>query len=669
MQPVIVVTRPLAQAQALCQRLQALGVETFCCPTLEVLPLDVQSAEFAALRATMAQLGKYHLVIFVSPNAIEESLRYLPGVWPGKTAIGVMGPGSRAVLTQHGINTATCTIISPPMKGDTAAGSVAEHARFDSESLLNQLTMHQNAQDTTAQEGRLEVPLAHARVLVLRGMHGRDLIVEQLRAHGAQVDVVPCYQRRAPELTTQQQTQWRVLAQQRRPLLLVATSSEGLRNLPDMLANTLNADGWAWLYRQCVLAPHPRIAEQARQLGFSRMEFSGAGDENIIRKITDVMNMTDSSSSSTPPSAKAFTVAAVPRSRFLQGWSRTQKLLFVLVALLVAQFFWAQHQMDKLQREVARRTQESQTISRESQSSSQLAQDLAREMQARLSALEASIAQSRGQQAALEQLYQDLSRSRDEWALAEAEQVLATASQQLQLAGNVQGAIIALQSVDARLARADRPQFLPLRRVLARDLERLNALPFVDLVGVSLKIDGVITSLDGLTLLADAKRLPAVANEKTAVQKAEGSKTETRKKSGVENFWTQAQRRGMQLWEESKYELTHLVEVRKVSEDDALYLSPEKAMYVRENLKLRLLNAKIALLSHQAAVYRADLKSVMTGLDKYFDAEQKSVQTAQATLKQLYGTTVAIELPALNESLNAVRNFRPLQSSQPSKSK
>src|SRR5207237_560705 len=97
------------------------------------------------------------------------------------------------------------------------------------------------------------------------------------------------------------------------------------------------------------------------------------------------------------------------------------------------------------------------------------AQDIAREMQNRMTVLESNIAQSRSQQAALEQLYQELSRSRDEWALAETEQVLAIASQQLQLAGNVQGAILALQTADARLAR---PRCGNKRRLISSRLRK-----------------------------------------------------------------------------------------------------------------------------------------------------------------------------------------------------
>jgi len=101
--------------------------------------------------------------------------------------------------------------------------------------------------------------------------------------------------------------------------------------------------------------------------------------------------------------------------------------------------------------------------------------------------LENKIAESQSQQVALEALYQELSRSRDEWALAEIEQMLTVAAQQLQLAGNVQAALLALRTAEGRLARSDRPQFMPLRRVLNRDIERLKAAPSLDVTGMALR--------------------------------------------------------------------------------------------------------------------------------------------------------------------------------------
>ena len=93
--------------------------------------------------------------------------------------------------------------------------------------------------------------------------------------------------------------------------------------------------------------------------------------------------------------------------------------------------------------------------------------------------------------------------------------MLLVASQQLQLAGNVPSALTALQLADAKLQRLDRPQFVPLRRALSRDVDRLKAVPFVDVAGMSLKLDQALAAVDTLPLAMD-ERLPPPAPETTA---------------------------------------------------------------------------------------------------------------------------------------------------------
>ena len=138
-------------------------------------------------------------------------------------------------------------------------------------------------------------------------------------------------------------------------------------------------------------------------------------------------------------------------------------------------------------------------------------QESSRDMQAKVSVLEAKQTEAQGQQVAHWNSYiKILSKSRDEWALAEIEQVLATASQQLQLAGNVQGALIALQNSDARLAKAEKTQFIAVRRAIAKDIEMLKALPQLDMTGLVLRLDSVIAQVDNIPLWSDEKP-PVVA--------------------------------------------------------------------------------------------------------------------------------------------------------------
>src|SRR3954469_21373643 len=186
------------------------------------------------------------------------------------------------------------------------------------------------------------------------------------------------------------------------------------------------------------------------------------------------------------------------------GPSRTSLLALaaVLVAALLAALSWidARQRIGATQEEVARRLRDVESDAREARAVARQSQENLREAQARVGQLEARFAESQSQQLALEALYQELSRNRDEWQLAEIEQVLAIASQQLQLAGNVRAALLALQLPGARLARADRPQFVPVRRALARDIERLKAAPTVDFPATSVRIDALIAGIDSLPL-------------------------------------------------------------------------------------------------------------------------------------------------------------------------
>src|SRR5204863_6985876 len=129
------------------------------------------------------------------------------------------------------------------------------------------------------------------------------------------------------------------------------------------------------------------------------------------------------------------------------------------------------------------------------------AQAALRESQARLAELEARVADTQEQREALQEMNRELSRSADDRVLAEVEQMLVLASQQLQLAGNVRGALAALQAADQRLARAEKLASTPLRRAIAADMERLKAVPQADTAGLAVKLDGLMQQVDGLPFM------------------------------------------------------------------------------------------------------------------------------------------------------------------------
>jgi uroporphyrin-3 C-methyltransferase len=273
----------------------------------------------------------------------------------------------------------------------------------------------------------------------------------------------------------------------------------------------------------------------------------------------------------------------------------------------------------------------------------QLATDL-RDAQAKITLLEARIAESQAQQAALEALYRDLAPSRDEIALSEIEQVLLVASQQLQLAGNVSSALIALQLADTKLQRLERPQFVPLRRALSRDMDQLKAVPFVDVAGGSLKLDQAIAAVGMLPLAMD-ERLPAPAGDGATPPADEAP-------------W---QRFLRDLWSDVK----QLVRIEVADRPAAPLVPPPQQYFLRENLRLRLLTARIALLNRDEASFKADLTAADAWLRQFFDTRTKPVQAMQATVKQLAATPMAGEMPDLARSLEALRLLRLAQDRAP----
>ena len=258
-----------------------------------------------------------------------------------------------------------------------------------------------------------------------------------------------------------------------------------------------------------------------------------------------------------------------------------------------------------------------------------------RELQGKVGAIEAKENESRGREAALDSLYKELSRGREEWTLSEIQQTLQIASQQLHLAGNVSSALAALQEIDARLARADRVEYAPLRKLIQGDIERLKAVPNLDVPGLTLRLDDVIDSVD---------KLPLRSEEKQAEQAQSAAQP-------TAPWW---RRIAASAWGEVK----SLVRIQRIDVNDPRLLAPQQAYFLRENLKLRLLHARVALIQRNEAVFRSDLAQCREMIQRYFNPAAKSVASAIDTLTQLESAAVQVELPSLSDSLDMVRRLR-----------
>jgi uroporphyrin-3 C-methyltransferase len=325
--------------------------------------------------------------------------------------------------------------------------------------------------------------------------------------------------------------------------------------------------------------------------------------------------------------------------------------------LLLGGLVWdGQRDRNALRQELAQRLAASDERGRQVQGLAEGAQRTVREMEVALGAVQAQLAESQSQQLALEALYQDLARGRDEAALAEIEQSLVAANQQLVLAGNVRVALIALQSADARLALIDRAQFAPLRRALAADIERLQRVPLLDTVGVALRLDRAVAGVDALATLPGGTSEVAGAASQEAVQPGPGAMPV------AADGWRSTLSR---LWTEFKADFRRLASIRRIDADVMPLVPPEQAWFLRENLRLRLLSARHALVARDESGFRGDVAAARAWVTRYFDPRDPSTVVLVEALNDLERVQVSIDLPELGASIEAARVLRASRDRRP----
>ncbi|MCK0506872.1 uroporphyrinogen-III C-methyltransferase [Aromatoleum anaerobium] len=297
----------------------------------------------------------------------------------------------------------------------------------------------------------------------------------------------------------------------------------------------------------------------------------------------------------------------------------------------------------EIREEVAQRLAASDSALAEARGSARQQQESIASLQGKIGALEAHVAATEGQAAALENLYQEFSRTRDDRIVAEAEQAIGIAAQQLQLAGNHEAALIALQGAEARLAAQDRGQFQALRRALVRDIERLQTAPQVDVPGIALRLEALLERVDTLPL-AFAGQLDDPATARNGASAPERASTDP----SVIDFITGLAR---DIWRE----MLTLVRIERLDQSQPVLLAPAQSTYLRENLKIRLLTARLALLARDGRTFAADLAQARGWIERFFDQRDPAVQETLAELAALQALPVKVEQPTPTESIAALR--------------
>jgi uroporphyrin-3 C-methyltransferase len=352
------------------------------------------------------------------------------------------------------------------------------------------------------------------------------------------------------------------------------------------------------------------------------------------------------------PTSHAPSVPSAP-PRSTSGASTFWIFLCTLIALAALgvsgwQWFEARKHASEGRLELENRLAAIEAAGKESQAAVQALRDEARVLQnvktvleARIAALEGLQAESKAQHAALEDLRRRLAGGRDEQLLLEVKESVVFAAQQLQLSENTRGAILALESADTRLA--DAAQFIGLRKLVSRDIDRLRALPKIDRAGKSMRLENIVSALDTLPLAATARPDENPAPEE-ALENLDAPLTSL-------DYWKL-------LGARARRKLRSLVRIERIDRQEVVPLAPEQSVFLRENCKLRLLAARVALLSGDQRLFRHDIGEARNWIERYFNTKEKSVQAALETIQQLSTEEISVELPSLEETLSAIERFK-----------
>ena len=213
-----------------------------------------------------------------------------------------------------------------------------------------------------------------------------------------------------------------------------------------------------------------------------------------------------------------------------------------------------------------------------------------------------------------------------EYLLAEVEYLLRIAIQRIQAGGDVGTGLALMQSADQTLANADDAALFPVRRALAGELAALNAIPKVDRNGLYLALAAAADQVDVLSMA------PSV------VERAEAPEA-----TGAEGMLKT---------------LSSFITIRQRAEPIQPMLSPAEEVYARQNLRLMIEQAQLAILAKNAMAWQSSLQRASAWTDANFLANDATTQSLIATFERLSGQPIAPELPPVGASLAALKQVQ-----------
>ena len=352
-----------------------------------------------------------------------------------------------------------------------------------------------------------------------------------------------------------------------------------------------------------------------------------------------------------------------PRSWLLLGWIAAVAFGVMSVAAFVSAWH-TQQRVKSLEQELVRRQQTSQDDATEAKLLSKQALDSVRDANGKLGVLDERVAESQLQRSQVEDLIQSLSRSRDENVLADVEAGLRVAMQQAALTGSTDPLVTILKQSDERLARYNNPRLDRVRRAVARDLDRVRTASAVDVPSLTIRLDEAVRMVDELPLVSTPERATAAGRAAAAAALASSSSSHgaAARASGAASAaatplpaWVVTLQRGWEGFSGPFFsELKQAVRVTSIEHPEAALMTPDQSFFLRENVKLRLLNARLSILSRQFDLAQADLQQAQTALDRYFDHSSRRVVAMSDLLRQVSAQARQVSFPRPDDTLAAI---------------
>ncbi|OZI24266.1 heme biosynthesis operon protein HemX [Bordetella genomosp. 7] len=390
--------------------------------------------------------------------------------------------------------------------------------------------------------------------------------------------------------------------------------------------------------------------------------------------MTDQNPATEPAASAAAPGAASPTTPSpgTPRAKPRKPGNAVGPLTvaLVIVVLLAVGLGWAlwmqRQQFQTSGREIATRLDALEQSVALSRKESREALALAQGQTSRIAELQSQAQEAKTRYDDLQQAWQTFSGGASDELLAnDIERLLVLANQQLRLAGNVNNAIVALETAQARLAQADRPRFASLQQSINGDLDRLRGVATIDIASQAGRIDRLAGLISKAPMLVPdtVARAQAPAQNASPAPAAPPAVPDPKAALPADAAWWQVWRAEIASWpgragSALAHELGDLISIQRVDRPDALMLSAEQSEQVRAALRQRLMTAQLAMLMRQPQIWNNELDNVVQALRTYFDARSTDTQAALRLAEDLAQTDIAVRMPDLSDSLAGVAALR-----------